>query len=368
MAIEAITTQRSRQRPSAADAPVFERLLDGCGCPLCGSQAQAGVDYAAPNLYSEKLAALLACDERSLIAALPNQHCARCGLWYKARWFDQATLAQLFGDCVPVHPKGWDALGARFSRANFEAELALLSQALAAGEHALAARHRRGLISIVQSLVGVADTVAGDALCAALARDDLGFVQAALTRLPQDFGAPFAFRRFSGFSADALWVWVESKLGAVKRYAEVGCPLWGQLAPRAQRGVACWTLDRAESNYWGAQCRQNGQHCAQALCAAAPVQAADWAARDDLKLELIGALQYLDHLDRPLDFVAECFKAAPALLLILDGVDAPSAIQHRSGWNAAAIAWLAAQFGKTVHADFAAIGASGHRAWLLADA
>ena len=54
-----------------------------------------------------------------------------------------------------------------------------------------------------------------------------------------------------------------------------------------------------------------------------------------------------------------------AVLLILDGVDAPLAIQHFSGWDDRSIGRLAAMHGKRVAGDFSAINASGNRAWLL---
>ena len=97
-------------------------------------------------------------------------------------------------------------------------------------------------------------------------------------------------------------------------------------------------------------------------------RAAAWAERCAQPLDLIGAFQYLDHLGDPLSFCREAFQAAPALLLILDGVDAPPAVQHLSGWSDRAIAWLAAATHKRVVQGFTAIEASGNRAWLLCDA
>lgn len=338
------------------------------GCPVCGSDAIAAASRSPPNLYAEKIAATLGCDEASLIDAVPNARCGGCGVWYKPRWFKPEVLAALFERGVPTHPKGWDAGSRRFSKRSFLAECDAYRLALAAHDAVEIARHRRGLVSIIESITRVAGTALSTDLVAAIRQGDGDGLLRRAAELPEDFGEPAAFRRFSGFSAAALWNWMVEQLGAIDRYAEVGCPLWGQLARAGRSGVACTHLLRPEANYWGRGCRAGGSHCREALLERGPVALLDWSDRGRGCFDAIGAYQYLDHLEDPVGFVAECFEAAPALLLILDGVDEPTAIQHRTGWNDDAIGWLGRRFGKQVHAGFDAIRESGNRAWLLADA
>jgi hypothetical protein len=338
------------------------------GCPMCGSEAVVDASRSLPNLYSEKIAAMLGCDEASLLEAVPNARCVGCGVWYKPRWFKQDVLAALFESGVPTHPKGWDAGSRRFSKPGFLAECDAYRLALVANDAVEIARHRRGLVSIIESITSVAGTsLAGDLVDSIRQGDDATLFRRA-AELPEDFGEPAAFRRFSGFSATALWNWMVEQLGAIDRYAEVGCPLWGQLTRAGRSGVACTHLMRTEANYWGRGCRAEGSHCREALVERGPVALLDWPDCGRGCFDVIGAFQYLDHLEDPVGFVAECFEAAPALLLILDGVDEPTAIQHRTGWNDDAIGWLGRRFGKRVHADLDAIRESGNRAWLLADA
>ena len=138
-------------------------------------------------------------------------------------------------------------------------------------------------------------------------------------------------------------------------------------SPRCRRcaGVARHFYLRAENNYWGEGCCQGGQHCSQLLAARGCVRLQPWPPAADARLDALGAFQYLDHLEDPAAFVAEAFRGAGALLLILDGVDAPLAIQHFTGWDARSIAWLADMHGKRVACDFTTIEPSGNRAWLL---
>ena len=105
--------------------------------------------------------------------------------------------------------------------------------------------------------------------------------------------------------------------------------------------------------------RQGGQQLVCGMCGE--------DGRPVVVLGIAGAFQYLDHLEDPAAFVAEVFEHARALLLILDNVDAPVAIQHATGWGRAPLAWLADAHGKRLVDDFAAITPSGNHAWLLCD-
>lgn len=337
------------------------------GCPVCGSKAASETSEPPSNLYAEKFAAMLDCDEPTLRAAATNARCGGCGVWYKPRWFSPDALSVLFERGVPTHPKGWDAGSPRFSKQGFLAECEAFRVALDTNDHVEIARHRRGLVSIIESITPVSGSPLAERLIDAIHGGDAAMLLTFAMELPEDFGEPAAFRRFSGFSATALWEWMEGRIGPVRRYAEVGCPLWGQLARAGRGGVSCTHLARGEANYWGQGCRAGGRHCRDELVRRGPVDRLDWNDRGSDRFDAIGAFQYLDHLEDPVGFVAECFEAAPALLLILDGVEEPIAIQHRTGWNDEAIAWLARRFGKRVHADFDAIRQSGNRAWLLAD-
>ncbi len=357
--------------PATVISSALNRVDDALGppgpCPVCGSDAIRESNAGPSNLYAERLAAMFDCDEAELRAAVANARCGCCGVWYKPRWFKPDVLINLFERGVPSHPKGWDAGSPRFSKPCFIAESEAYRVALKTDDRTAIARHRRGLTSIIEAITSIAGTALAARSIAAIRDGDAATLFAAARDLPDDFGEPAPFCRFSGFSASALWDWMVERVGPVERYAEVGCPLWGQLARAARAGVACTYLVRAETNYWGQGCRLDGRHCREELVRRGPVFELDWSERRSGRFDALGVFQYLDHLEDPVGFVAECFEAAPALLLILDGVHQPTAIQHRTGWNDDAIAWLARRFGKRVHADFDAIRSSGNRVWLLAD-
>lgn len=351
----------SRQH-SALDAA----LLDVPACPLCGGHRFDARSTPPPNLYSEQLSLVLGCEESALLVAVQNLRCAECGLWYKPRWFRAEGLRSLFTERVPDHPKGWDAVSDRFSEQGFARELIAWRTALAAGAEHESARYRRSLSSIIDSIVAI-DAPLRDTLLRAIDEGDVDRLDALHPALAGRFAEPAAFKRFSGFSSRLVWEWMESHLGPVRHYGEVGCPLWGQLArPPHAPGTRIF-FQRVENNYWGSGCRRNGQHCSARLAQGGTTALHAWPPAPGLRLDALGAFQYLDHLENPTAFVAEVFAHARALLLILDGVDAPLAIQHFSGWDQRPIGWLAAAHGKRVANDFTTMDASGNRAWLLFD-
>lgn len=337
-------------------------------CPLCGGSDALSADPPDPNLYSEKLAALVGCDEARLLARLANVRCSDCGLVYKREWFDDATLRALFEDRVPIHPRGWDSGSERFSKAAFVRECDSFASAIAALDATGIARHRRGLRSIVDAIAALDNSPLKAQLRAAIETDDAAALSRLAAALPEDFGMPRAYSRFAGLASAELWDWIGERAGPIARYGEVGCPRFGMLGYAANRGASAIHFARDEPNYWREGCRERGVHCVAATVDQRSIASFDWRARSAARVDVLGALQYFDHVADPLMLLSECFDTAPNLLLIQDGVDGPVAIQHRSGFNDASIAWIGRYFDKRVHADFEPIRASGNRAWLLADA
>lgn len=340
-------------------------LVDVPACPLCGSTLGDATSFAPANLYSEQLALVAGCDEAQLLDTVRNRRCADCSLWYKPRWFRPEALRTLFTQRVPGHPKGWDAVSNRFSEQGFAREVNALRQAVETDDALMVARYRRSLASIVDSIVGIEGSPLQRQLRDAIATADTDTLDHLKPELYGRFNTPAAFKRFSGFSSRLLWEWMESHIGSVRSYGEVGCPLWGQLTRPADDGVQRHFFQRQENNYWGAGCCQGGQHCSQRLTSRGNASLQPWPPATHLQLDALGAFQYLDHLENPATFVTEAFRSTRALLLILDGVEAPLAIQHFTGWDDRTIARLAKLHGKRVAGDFPPIEASGNRTWLL---
>lgn len=332
-------------------------------CPLCGGTRWSEDSFAEPNLYSEKLAELLGCDEAQLLRDHANWRCADCGLLFKRRWFTESALIELFTGAVATHPKGWDAVLNRFSPPGFLGVVARWSDAIGTSAAPDVRRGERELRSIIESITTPTGFDPID-VRAAIARGDVASVRAMSEAVAGSIGEPAPFRRFAGFRSGALWDYLQSRTGGFHSYAEVGCPLWGLLPIAAEFGTATY-LSRQEPNYWGSGCVVAGDSCVSRLLCDRRVSAADWSASD--RFAVIGAFQYLDHLTDPRGFLAELFAKADSAAIILDGVDSPAAIQHVTGWTDESLSYAAELFGKELHSDFSEIRASGNRLYLLTE-
>lgn len=334
-------------------------------CPLCGSQKRTQDSVPEHNLYSEKLSEQFACDPRGLLQQMYNVQCQSCGLIYKQKWFPRESLKALFSNQVPTHPKGWDVLSGRFSPDNFQAETTVYEQALEQNDRARINRYRRALSSIIESIAELEQTKARSELLEAIDSGDIGALRDAAPVLRRVMSEPAPYRRFSGFSAQGLWHYMDSTLNGLNSWAEVGCPLWGLLSRARQNGVDATYLNRSEPNYWATGCRNNGTQCVEHLVQSTGANTSEWSDEPHKPWDCIGVFQYLDHLERPAEFMAQLFEKSSAAAIILDDMEQPVYIQHFTGWTESAIAWLAERHGCRVHDDFDEIRPSGNRLFLL---
>lgn len=334
-------------------------------CPLCGSSQKRFHSTPVANLYSEALARLTGMVEADLLAQVSNVFCLECGLVYKQKWVPKEIIQQLFSEAVPDHPRGWDVGSERFSADGFARELAVFRQSLDRLEAESISRCRRSLTSIVDAIPQLAGRDESRRLRTAIQAGDTTLLQEAIPLLRAVMGSPAPYGRFSGFSSSGLWDYLETKLGGIRAYAEVGCPLWGLLRHAQALGRQACFLRRAEPNYWASGCRRDGVHCVDHLVAGTGIETADWDGCRSGRFDLIGAFQYLDHLDAPGRFLDAVFARADAAALILDAGDMPVAIQHLTGWTSEPMIWLAKRHRCHLESDFAEIRPSGNQLFLL---
>jgi hypothetical protein len=132
----------------------------------------------------------------------------------------------------------------------------------------------------------------------------------------------------------------------------------------ADNGVEATFVERPEPNYWGAGCVNAAQHCITRLLTDPRVASASWM--DSATYPVIGLFQYLDHVSDPRGFLETLFTKTDSAAVILDGMEAPVAIQHLTGWTETTLHYVADLFGKRLHTDFDAIRPSGNVLYLLA--
>lgn len=334
-------------------------------CPLCGSKESEFHSHSLPNLYSEKIARLAAVSEEEIIDNHANLSCLACGLIYKKEWFPSAQLDRLFKNEVPTHPKGWDVVSGRFTVENFYKEVSLFNKAIAENDQENSNRYKRALSSIIDSIDGFSQTQDGQNILKAIQQEKPERLTSYRVQLQQLIKEPAAFKRFSGFSAPALWDYINLKCGGVKNYAELGCPLWGLMPLAASKNIPVNYYKREEVNYWSENCKNKGIHCSAFIHQEFGIPLHSWEEKFDTKRQLIGLFQYLDHLENPMAFMNEIFERFEAAAVILDGVDNPLAIQHFTGFTEKSLHFIAQRFNKKLHVDFEEIKPSDNVLYLF---
>ncbi|MBU3676263.1 MAG: hypothetical protein FGM54_03650 [Chitinophagaceae bacterium] len=336
-------------------------------CPLCGHPDSTFHSYPLANLYSEKMAMVSGESEHDLLRHFKNVICTHCGLIYKQEAYPDNVIQAIFNDVVPDHPKGWDVMSGRFSANNFFHELEEYELAIQLANIEQTNRYRRALLSLIDSIYPhEPNRMLKDNMSRAIEQQDVTLIRNSRSELLAVMKEPMPFKRFSGFSASVFWEYLETKLGHIKQYDEIGCPLWGLLSMAKLKGVDTQFVQRNELNYWRENCKRDGRYCVQWLHEEynIPLVPFNRHAKNN-KRQLLGFFQYLDHLDKQSEFLDAVFNQYESAAVILDGVDEPVYIQHFTGWTLSALNFIAHRYGKKMHTDFDAINESGNRLYLF---
>lgn len=335
------------------------------GCPLCGFTDGQLHSVPEANLYSELLAQLIGIGEQQLLLSLKNWSCHNCKLIYKKQWLRSEVLRRLFQERVPDHPRGWDVISSRFTATNLEQEFHAWCEAHEQADPATVRQCNRSLTSLILSIPELMGTAEAIRLRDAINCGNRHAVRIAMPSLLACIDQPIPFGRFSGFGSSTLWDYMQARLGRIRRYAELGCPLWGLLPHASQQGALSVYLKRLEYNYWSSACRREGIHCLEHLSSLADVSILDLDADELPHFDVISLFQYLDHVESPLQLIKRLLQNANALAIIFDALEKPLAVQHISGWTPETMQWLATHLHCSLHADFAGIISSGNHLYLL---
>lgn len=345
----------------------MEQFIYIAHCPICQSSETIFDSQSLPNLYSEKIALMLGISESELLSAFENYRCTTCDLVYKKKWFTTDALVNVFTNYVPAHPKGWDAVANRYSFENFYFELNIYNEAILKKDEAKSNQYRRALISMLDSTLGIFENKEFDYLYDALNQKNISIFDTEATKiiLKQKMLKPIPFKRFTGFSDEGMWQFIEGKVGTIQNYTEIGCPLWGMLRLAQNKGIETCFIHRNEPNYWGENCKQKGINCVNHIESECNIAVESWDTLSNEKKQIVGFFQYLDHLNDPKRFLDEIFSRFEHAAVILDKVDEPVYIQHFTGFSTKTMLYLANIYGKTLHEDFNPILESGNILYLF---
>ncbi len=310
-------------------AAVERKLVAICDpvreCPLCGSTRYVVESKHQPNRYSEELALLVGIAEADLLEFLLHLRCSDCRAGFKNWWYKPDVYGKVFLEAVPVHPQGWDSVSGKFTPASFVSEVRGLERALIEGHEREVNKQRRTVQSYLDNIPNTYLQSPETTLVVSRARKiDLNRMTAAdrdflIGEVAGLMLTPKTFGRFAGYGGEAVKGFVARHVPHLRRYGEVGCPLWGMIPRYAHdQGIETVHFRDEERVFWGPGCTSAGEHCGEFTHERYGATSCTLSAAiaEGIHVDVLSIIHYLDHLRFPGDFLREAMKVAKHLLLI----------------------------------------------------
>ena len=191
-----------------------------------------------PNLYSELISKDLKINEVKILKKIKNVKCKVCGLIYKNVWFNDKYLAKIFSSIIPNHPKGWDTVSNLFSKKYFVRKMFELKKFYKFDLEKFNKSKREIFPNSIQS--SKKSKKLKLKFLKNIKNENLEFLDKNKSKILKIISKPKMFTRYTGFRSESLFNHIENKVGQIKTYSEIGCPLWGMLQLASKRG--CKTI------------------------------------------------------------------------------------------------------------------------------
>ena len=336
-------------------------------CPLCGSIKKLNTYSSYPNLYSELISKDLKINEVKILKKIKNVKCKVCGLIYKNVWFNDKYLAKIFSSIIPNHPKGWDTVSNLFSKKYFVRKMFELKKFYKFDLEKFN-KSKREIFSFVNS---IQSSKKSNKLKLKFLKniksENLEFLNKNKSKIIKIISKPKMFTRYSGFRSESLFNHIENKVGTIKTYSEIGCPLWGMLQLASKKGCKTRFYKPEPHCFWGKNCKKNNKKCIKEINLNTKIFKNPNVNTDDF----FGCFLYLDHLKKPLQFLRKKFLKSKSIGLILEKSSLTAnhnkgvPIQHFTGWNKKSISYISKRLNKKTDFSFKEIKKEGYQFFLI---
>jgi hypothetical protein len=349
-------------------------------CPLCNSKKKIVTKSAYRNRYSEQFSNLMKISEKELIDKIQNVRCKKCNLIYKSFYFKKNFYQNLLNKIAPVHPRGWETISGRFSKKNLNKEIQILLNKIKLKNSKNKEKSKRATYSIVDSIKTnsyIEDRSKKNYL-KAINQENISYITRNKSKIISLLDAPERFKRFTNFSDDNLFRYIQKYLHDIKFYGEIGCPLWGMLKVAKNNGCKTTFIKGDESFFWGKKCKKKKVHCFLKIDKTTNLVKRGIDFYKGKKIDFLGVFQYLDHDYQPKKLLKKIFSISKSAGFIFEDEDinlitskktqkgdTGIPAQHFTGWNKKAMMFVAKKFKKKLKTDFSDIKISGHNFYLL---
>ena len=196
--------------------------------------------------------------------------------------------------------------------------------------------------------------------------ENLEFLDKNKSKILKIISKPKMFTRYTGFRSESLFNHIENKVGQIKTYSEIGCPLWGMLQLASKKDVK-QDFTNLSLLFWGKNCKKNNKKCIKEINLNTKIFKNPNVNTDDF----FGCFLYLDHLKKPLKFLRKKFLKSKSIGLILEKSSLTAnhnkgvPIQHFTGWNKKSISYLSKRLNKKIDFSFKEIKKEGYQFFLI---
>lgn len=310
-------------------------------CPVCGKKEYKEENKHIKNRYSEEIARILKVDEEVLLDSIKNIRCPKCNLGYKNWWFKPEFYYKVFVQTVPSHPTGWDVVNGEYSKERFINEVVSLEKAIEKNDEININKHYRTILSLIENTPKAFikergfDDIVQKALefdLKNMQRDEKEFL---LNEVSKIIEKPKIFGRFTGYGGEYIKSMMD-EIPNIKKYAEIGCPLWGVFPLFANDDVEMYFLKDEEQSFWGKHCSNDGVLCSEYVNKKYGVinTSVSELTSSNEKVDMLYMVHYLDHNGNPKELLEKMSKITK-YLFIVNHIDKPfyRAIQHFTNLN-----------------------------------
>ena len=335
-------------------------------CPNCNSKKIIQAKLGYPNRYLEDISKYLRIKEKQLNSQLINIKCGNCSLIYKKKWFKKKYLEIIFNKLIPTHPKGWDKLSKKFNKLSFLKIIKSLIKIIKLKKYRYLSRKKREVNSIIDSIDSkLLTNKLKNNFYKSIQNEKIHLILNYSQKIKNKIEKPVEFSRFSGFESSDLIKHIEKKVGQISSYAEIGCPLWGNLDYFNQLNKECFFVKGETFEFWGKNCKKNHVKCSAKLNK--DIKKINKLSNLNFKTkkDFIGIFLYLDHIVDPKEFFLKIFKNFKSCGIILEKPSKGVPIQHFSGWSVKALKFLVKEFSKKLDCTYKKLSKTGKDFYLI---
>ena len=311
-------------------------------CPLCRSNDFEKLDSYYFNVYSELIAKLLSCDEKTLINDIyKSAKCNQCSTLFWLEPISKEIRTKLYTEILPEHPKGDDSTGKYFS---IDGLLKKVS-----GLPLISSKRNRILDGYISSMKFIDQD---EEKIISKLRSNLKIDDHCKLLLKEIFsrGAK-PFSRHIGFRETELNSRIIELIGKYNaqeyHYIEYGCPDWGPINVLDQSEFNCLSIIPDSSIFWN--CSMNNEHSnhlTEMIC-----DNKDLIAKKNFNNSVLGLFLVADHLVNPIQFFKNYKeKGVSSIVILLEKIEPNKGlpIQHLTAWSHESFLFLAEELSMNI--------------------